>query len=54
MDRAAERLAAAIAAGETIGVFGDYDVDGATSSALLRALLRRRRRAAARSTSPTG
>ena len=35
MERAAERLAAAIEAGETIGIFGDYDVDGATSAALL-------------------
>ncbi|HWK45666.1 MAG TPA: single-stranded-DNA-specific exonuclease RecJ [Stellaceae bacterium] len=35
MDVAAERLARAIQTGETIGVFGDYDVDGATSSALL-------------------
>ncbi len=35
MDAAAVRLAAVIMAGETIGIFGDYDVDGATSSALL-------------------
>ncbi len=35
MDKAAERLAKAIGAGEKIAVFGDYDVDGATSSALL-------------------
>ena len=35
MDRAAERIAAAVMAGERIAVFGDYDVDGATSSALL-------------------
>ncbi len=35
MDVAAERLASAIMQGEKIGVFGDYDVDGATSSALL-------------------
>ncbi len=35
MDRAVARLAAAIQAGDTIGIFGDYDVDGATSSALL-------------------
>ena len=35
MDKAAQRLARAVMAGETIGVFGDYDVDGATSSALL-------------------
>ena len=36
MDRAAERLADALERGETLGVFGDYDVDGATASALLR------------------
>lgn len=35
MDVAAERVAAAVCAGETVAVFGDYDVDGATSSALL-------------------
>lgn len=35
MDKAASRLAQAIEAGETIAVFGDYDVDGATSTALL-------------------
>jgi single-stranded-DNA-specific exonuclease len=35
MDRAAERIADAVEAGEGIAVFGDYDVDGATSSALL-------------------
>ncbi len=35
MDRGAERLARAVMTGERIAVFGDYDVDGATSSALL-------------------
>ncbi len=35
MDKAAKHLASAIMAGEKIAVFGDYDVDGATSSALL-------------------
>lgn len=40
MDAAAERLAAAIQHGETICVYGDYDVDGATSAALLILLLR--------------
>ena len=35
MDTAAERVAGAIMHGEGIAVFGDYDVDGATSSALL-------------------
>jgi single-stranded-DNA-specific exonuclease len=36
MERAAERLAAAVTAGEKVAVFGDYDVDGATSSAILK------------------
>jgi len=40
MDRAAARLADAVMGGETIGVFGDYDVDGACSAALLVTLLR--------------
>jgi single-stranded-DNA-specific exonuclease len=40
MDRAAERLADAVEAGEPVTVFGDYDVDGATSAALLIRLLR--------------
>ena len=35
MDKAAERLARAVRDGEGIAVFGDYDVDGATSAALL-------------------
>ena len=41
MDKGAKRLADAIEAGETIAIFGDYDVDGATSAALLVLLLRR-------------
>jgi single-stranded-DNA-specific exonuclease len=41
MDKAAARLADAAEAGETIAIFGDYDVDGATSAALLTLLLRR-------------
>jgi single-stranded-DNA-specific exonuclease len=40
MDLAAERLAAAVTGGETICIYGDYDVDGATSAALLILLLR--------------
>jgi single-stranded-DNA-specific exonuclease len=40
MDRAAERLADAIARQEAVTIFGDYDVDGATSAALLIRLLR--------------
>lgn len=40
MEAAAARLAAAIAASETIGVFGDYDVDGACATALLTHFLR--------------
>ena len=41
MDVAATRLADAVEQGETIAIFGDYDVDGATSAALLMLLLRR-------------
>ena len=41
MDKAAARLADAVDAKETIAIFGDYDVDGATSAALLTLLLRR-------------
>ncbi|KLE32802.1 single-stranded-DNA-specific exonuclease RecJ [Aurantiacibacter gangjinensis] len=40
MDRAAERIAEAVIGGETITIYGDYDVDGATSSALLIRLIR--------------
>ena len=38
MDVAADRLVAAIQSAETIAIFGDYDVDGATSAALLSRL----------------
>jgi len=41
MDKAAARLADAVEGAETIAIFGDYDVDGATSAALLTILLRR-------------
>ncbi|MEO6433073.1 MAG: single-stranded-DNA-specific exonuclease RecJ [Sphingomicrobium sp.] len=40
MDVGAKRLADAVQAGEQIAIFGDYDVDGATSAALLILLLR--------------
>jgi single-stranded-DNA-specific exonuclease len=40
MDVAAERLAQAVIEGQPVTIFGDYDVDGATSSALLIRLLR--------------
>lgn len=40
MDAAVARLVTAIEGGETVAVFGDYDVDGATSSALLLRFLR--------------
>ena len=40
MDVAAERLAQAVLTRETLTVYGDYDVDGATSAALLIRLLR--------------
>lgn len=39
MDVAAERLVTAIRDGEPLAIFGDYDVDGATSSALLARFL---------------
>ncbi|TNE63047.1 MAG: single-stranded-DNA-specific exonuclease RecJ [Alphaproteobacteria bacterium] len=35
MDKGAARIVRAIQAGEEIAIFGDYDVDGATSSAVL-------------------
>ena len=40
MDAAVQRLVAAVTGGEGIAVFGDYDVDGATSAALLVRFLR--------------
>ena len=40
MDVAAERLARAAIRGETVAVFGDYDVDGACSAAMMLTLLR--------------
>lgn len=40
MDKGADRLARAIQAHEKIAVLGDYDVDGGTSSALLRLFLK--------------
>lgn len=39
-DRLASRLADAVIAGEKLALFGDYDVDGATSSALMGRYLR--------------
>ncbi len=40
MDAGAERLAQAVIGSEAVTVYGDYDVDGATSAALLVRLLR--------------
>ncbi len=40
MEEACERLASAVMQGESIAIFGDYDVDGATSSALLSRFLK--------------
>ncbi len=40
MQEAADRIADAITRGERIAIFGDYDVDGATSAALLARYLR--------------
>ena len=42
MGKAVERIKAAFAAGETIAVYGDYDVDGITSTCLLTDWLRSR------------
>jgi single-stranded-DNA-specific exonuclease len=41
MKEAAERIADAATRGESVAIFGDYDVDGATSAALLARFLRR-------------
>lgn len=40
MDKAAARMADAVMKGEKVAVFGDYDVDGATSTALLKRYFR--------------
>jgi single-stranded-DNA-specific exonuclease len=40
MEAASARIADAVTRGETVAIFGDYDVDGATASALLARLLR--------------
>jgi single-stranded-DNA-specific exonuclease len=40
MHAAAERIADAVGRGEAIAIFGDYDVDGATSAAVLTRFLR--------------
>ncbi|HEX7500511.1 MAG TPA: DHH family phosphoesterase, partial [Polyangia bacterium] len=40
LDRALERMARALRGNEKVAVFGDYDVDGITSAAILNQLLR--------------
>lgn len=40
LDRALERLCRAVRQGERVGVFGDYDVDGVTTAAVLTLALR--------------
>lgn len=40
MDKAAERLKLAISGGESVAVFGDYDVDGITASCVISQYLR--------------
>jgi single-stranded-DNA-specific exonuclease len=40
MKEAADRIADAVTRGESVAIFGDYDVDGATSAALLARYLR--------------
>ena len=42
MDKAAERVALALERGEHMAVYGDYDVDGITSTCLLTRFLRER------------
>ena len=39
MDKAAGRLADAVVAGEAVGIFGDYDVDGAVSATIFQETL---------------
>ena len=39
MEKAAKRVALAIMLGDPIGIMGDYDVDGATSTATLKMFL---------------
>lgn len=41
MEKAAERVRAAIESGESIAIYGDYDVDGITSTALLYDFLKK-------------
>ena len=40
LDRALDRLVPAVTTGETVGVFGDYDVDGITTAAVLTTAFR--------------
>ena len=42
MDRAVERIQLALTRRETVSVYGDYDVDGITSTCLLTSYLRER------------
>lgn len=46
LDRAAARILAALTAGEPIAIYGDYDVDGVTATAILYHTLRKIRPAA--------
>ncbi|MBR6231961.1 MAG: DHH family phosphoesterase, partial [Alphaproteobacteria bacterium] len=41
MEKAAKRVALAVMLGEPIGIMGDYDVDGATSTATLKMFLQK-------------
>ncbi|MCA9880609.1 MAG: hypothetical protein KC442_22590, partial [Thermomicrobiales bacterium] len=40
LDRAVERMVGALRQGEQVGIFGDYDTDGVTASAILTLALR--------------
>jgi single-stranded-DNA-specific exonuclease len=42
MDKAVNRIRKAVAEGEKVAVYGDYDVDGLTSSSLMADWLRKR------------
>lgn len=46
IDRAAERILSALDNGETIAIYGDYDVDGVTATAILQSTLERLRQGA--------
>ena len=54
MEGAVARIVRAVEEGQRIACYGDYDVDGVTSTVLLSGFLRRRRGRGHAPTSPTG